>query len=233
MAIRETFHLCFAFAFVYTIYYDRFILKLPDVLQVKHEQSWGRSKYLSFWNLYVQGLFFTLALLDDIIRWQTKKYGKLSDFLNVAFPSIVFPSAVIVSTIFTLLFAINRELAYPLMIDIFVPKWVTYSMHILGLPAVLLELGLANRRFSHRKRNLALLTLYMGLNLSWVLVLGHVYQYWALPPLEPFSLHQQIIIVMFCVATSSLAYFTGEVLRAFIRKRMSRGNTTTVNKKIM
>lgn len=118
----------------YSIYYQQ----VNNTLPVK--KPFGKLKYLTYWNLVrIQRhsgcnlfLWFTLQLLQftyfSLVTLATvsksKVATKLIDFL---FFALAFPMALIVSSSFWSIYAIDRELIFPVVLEKYYPTWLNHS----------------------------------------------------------------------------------------------------------
>ncbi|GAB6019918.1 hypothetical protein CHUAL_001449 [Chamberlinius hualienensis] len=215
MVLRETFHVLMASIFAFAIYYDLYQLRIPDVMRIRHEKSAGRWKYLTFWNLISQAVFFSLSFVNDIlIRGSTNKpsHKNLQGFLDAMFASVGFPVAIFVGGCFWLLMTIDRELVLPTMFDTFFPKWLNHIMHTLIIPAVLLEMIFIYHLYPNRKKSLAILTFFTTTYLLWTFFVAYMWQFWTYPILEVLTWGQRISFIVACVAFTWVFYFFGELL---------------------
>jgi len=213
MALRELFHLLLAATFFFAIFYDVYMVKFPDVLKVRHDGSGGRFKYLTFWNLILQAIFFSASFINDIVGTRekdAKKRASLQRILDTVFASLGFPAAIFVFTSFWTLFLINRELVFPLMFDAFFPPWLNHVLHTLIFPAVVIEMLTVYHHYPQRKTSLSLLSFFTILYLICTFVIAYVYQFWTYPVLEVLNIWQRTLFIVVCTAVVSSFYFIGE-----------------------
>jgi hypothetical protein len=102
------------------------------------DKFFGPWKFLTFWNMWVQLIYFSICLVNDFTGGRksanNNKSGKQGrGFLERAedylFASIAFPMGLFVGIAFWGLYAFNRELVYPAVLDKIVPVWLNHAMH--------------------------------------------------------------------------------------------------------
>ena len=101
-------HICGSSSFLVAIYYDIFILDLPEDISPTREKFGGHFKYLTFLNMCLQFLFFTNCIFADFSA-ENSRICKLRD---IVFASAAFPIGIFVGVIFWSLWAIDRELIF-------------------------------------------------------------------------------------------------------------------------
>ena len=152
-------HICGSSTFLVAIYYDIFILDLPEDISPTREKFGGHFKYLTFLNMCLQFLFFTNCIFADFSA-ENSRICKLRD---IVFASAAFPIGIFVGVIFWSLWAIDRELIFSvrcvennktkfiiynqnnlelIRFDGFFPAWLNHFMHTTVLPLQLGELYL-------------------------------------------------------------------------------------------
>merc|ERR1712004_657477 len=96
--------------FAYTIYWDLYILKLPG-----RPSFGGQWKYLTFINLWIQLIYFSVSFFNNFIGSQatdSTKASKLQKCRDYLFATLAFPIGQFVGIIFWVLFHIDRELVF-------------------------------------------------------------------------------------------------------------------------
>ena len=74
--IYSTIQLAVALSFAYTIYWDLYILKLPGP-----RTFGGQWKFLTFWNLWIQCIYFTISFLTTIIGSKDSRLISVRDYM--------------------------------------------------------------------------------------------------------------------------------------------------------
>ncbi|XP_076806666.1 androgen-induced gene 1 protein-like [Clavelina lepadiformis] len=109
------------------------------------KQTYGRQwKYLTYINLVVQFICFTLCIVKDLThRWNLKDLSrKIKCVRDVIHASIGIPCALTVLFSFWSIYLIDRELIYPKVLDNILPQWANHVWHsaiILAVGEVLLD----------------------------------------------------------------------------------------------
>ncbi|CAL8275966.1 unnamed protein product [Boreogadus saida] len=178
----------------------------------------GKWKYLTFLNLVLQTLFFALCVLTDIVNLvfpATYKRGggfksllvKLRDDL---FTMFAFPYATFVFSSFWSIYAVDRELVYPKVIDAIIPHWLNHAMHTIIVPLVLVQMYIQNHAYASRIKG-ATVMLFSGLlYMSWVLWVHHASGIWVYPFLNKLSLVTILLFFGICAGLQYLLYLLGE-----------------------
>ena len=126
-SILPLFHLLGAASFAFAIYYDVYEVKIPEERQEKREKFGGHYKYLTFLNMILQCIFFSVSFLANF----STSFVKTRDLI---FSSAAFPIGIFSGCIFWSLFFVNRELVFPKWVDEFFPWWLNHLMHTTVLP---------------------------------------------------------------------------------------------------
>ena len=157
--------------FAYTIYWDLYILKLPG-----KPTFGGQWKFLTFWNLWLQLIYFTISLLSNVLGSQ--KASKLQKIRDYLFATLAFPIGQFVGIVFWLLFHVDRELVFPLHYDKFFPNYINHAMHTTVIPAQLLELYLLYHAYPKRIQGMTTTMIFCFIYLTWTLVVAHFGGVW-------------------------------------------------------
>ena len=97
----------------------------------------GRYKYLTHWNIMLQRAYFSLACIAFLC-----KFNHLRSLTKFLFNSLILPMSMIVTTIFWILYSIDRDLIFPKFYDEIYPWWVNHSLHSCCALISLIELML-------------------------------------------------------------------------------------------
>ncbi|KAK3862366.1 hypothetical protein Pcinc_031768 [Petrolisthes cinctipes] len=149
-------------------------------------QYGSRFKYLTFLNGVLQCVFFGVCVLGDLAGWKDGpgRRSILQRLHNTIFTTLVFPLGVFVCFIFWGLYAVDRELIFPVSMDAWFPGWLNHIMHTLPLLAVLVEMCLVNHRVvMGRKAFLPIIVAY-GCYLSWLCYVAYSAGIWVYPVFE-------------------------------------------------
>ncbi|XP_025409634.1 androgen-dependent TFPI-regulating protein-like isoform X2 [Sipha flava] len=134
-------------------------------------------RFLTNWNLFFQTLFFAGCLFHDVMKilngpnW-LKLGSTFQTLLSLAFSSIILPTGIFVCVTFWLMYAYDREIVYPKIIDSYIPYWQNHGMHTTILPLILAELFTTRHKFPSVS---ASLVLYLGFGLCYAIVFLETY----------------------------------------------------------
>ncbi|MEE6514158.1 hypothetical protein FKM82_022166 [Ascaphus truei] len=176
----------------------------------------GRWKYLTFINQVLQTVFFAVCLLADLAQlFHSSKKG-LSHFLlllrDFTFCVLAFPIGVFVVTSFWSIYAYDRELIYPAVLDSLIPQWLNHSMHTFVLPLLLLELCASSHQYPSKKTGLFSLSIFCFAYLSWILWIYYTAGIWVYPILAKLDIVGMAIFFAASVLVMGPFYLLGESL---------------------
>nr|AJD25279.1 androgen-induced 1-like protein [Plectreurys tristis] len=146
-----------------------------------HEEYAGRWKYLTYWNLWIQLLYFGFSLYIDFKKASSLNYMKLTHFRDKMYASIALPYGLFVFAVFWILYSINREYIYPQVLDSIFPVWLNHVSHTLIAPMLVIETWLLRHNHPKRKAGLSLTVLFGAVYITWVLYLALVMDVWVYP----------------------------------------------------
>ncbi|XP_067904120.1 androgen-induced gene 1 protein-like isoform X2 [Heterodontus francisci] len=179
----------------------------------------GRWKYLTFINMILQTSFFGVCVLTDLmwllpqpgksVQRLSRKINALQDWL---FSALAFPIGFFVVVSFWLIYAYDRELVYPKILDQVIPMWLNHAMHSLVLVLLMLELILVPHHSPSHKGGMVLLVIFCSSYLLWVLWIHHISAIWVYPILEVLSPIAMGIFLTAAVLVTISLYVVGEKL---------------------
>ncbi|XP_061511632.1 androgen-induced gene 1 protein isoform X2 [Anopheles gambiae] len=218
-----TWHLIAFGQYGYAIYFDRFFVHIPDDLDMpkmmRPTEYGGRSKFLTYWCLILQAVYFTICLLNDFIGTnevapkRMPLIRKLKDYMLAAF---AFPVAFNVGVTFWTLMAIDRELVFPKALDAVFPGWLNHVMHTNIVIFMVIEICTSFRQYPSRKAGLTGLGIFMASYLGWLHVVRHFGGIWVYPVLDVLNLPQRILFFAvslgFCVGLYLLGEFFNNLI---------------------
>lgn len=142
----------------------------------------GRFKYLTHICQWVQLFFFALQLVTDLSpAYFKKRLQMVSDFF---FTGFAFPLSAFVTFTFWGIYAINRELVYPAVLDQVVPTYLNHFWHTTIVVWGVFEMYL----FHHCFPSLALAAInafiYGSLYIGWVMCIYLQTGWWVYPVLS-------------------------------------------------
>lgn len=221
MSLRGSFHLLGASAYWFGCYYTwNYIYIPPDVYPVGKAFPRTRNlKFLEFWNALVQAAFFTLSFIDDLIG---KNGGYLRQMLylrkvrDYLFASMAFPLGIFVSTMFWFLYAINRQLIYPMCFDQYFPWWQKHLMHTIILPFVLIQMVVFQKKYPSRDNGLTILLIFLSFYVLWIHIIYVFTGIWVYPVLEVLNILLRILFLAVMVASILALYVVGDMINQYI-----------------
>eukprot|EP00698_Gefionella_okellyi_P009225 TRINITY_DN2332_c0_g1_i1.p1 TRINITY_DN2332_c0_g1~~TRINITY_DN2332_c0_g1_i1.p1 ORF type:complete len:220 (-),score=32.53 TRINITY_DN2332_c0_g1_i1:41-700(-) len=119
------------------------------------QHTWaGQFKFMTIWNVVFQVVFFGTSLLFDLTKHKSRK------FMDQFFNAVVFPFAWTVVLLFWGLYAVDRDLIFPMSLDSIYPPYLNIQQHTLVGVFVFLEAMIVHhkRDYSGRDRLIVLAT---------------------------------------------------------------------------
>ncbi|XP_029033029.1 androgen-induced gene 1 protein-like isoform X3 [Osmia bicornis bicornis] len=216
--INQLFHAKAFLVSAYTVY-KTYLLVIPVVTNQYKNFDVGQWRYLTFWNLIIQAVFFFICVLNDWFGTNTvspKKppfIRKLKDYVHAAF---AFPTAMFVATIFWSLYAIDRELVFPKALDPYFPWWLNHLMHTTIVASILIEIIVAPRKYPKRLKGILGIQALMVSYLIWMLIIFSKSGVWVYPIFHVLNLPTRTLFCITMLAYSTVLYVIGESLDNFI-----------------
>ena len=187
--------------------------------KLSRKESYGGDwKFLTYINLHVQLLCFTLCLFTDILHYMKFKTlaRKLQQIKDVVYACIGIPSCLTVIVTFWALFFIDRELVYPVALDKVLPFWSTHVFHSL-IAITLLEVIVDHHEYPKRSFGLSICFSFGIVYifwLEWVYRQSGVAVYRVLAELKGMWYFLFLVVEIFF---TWLTYLLGEYLNRFGR----------------
>ncbi|XP_054164551.1 androgen-dependent TFPI-regulating protein-like [Oppia nitens] len=177
-------------------------------------ERYGRLKYLTYWNLWIQFITFTVSLVADFIsnpNNNSRNKNRPPTTITVRdtlFNSLALPLAIFVSISFWGLYAIDRQLIFPVGIEKWYPNWLNHCTHTIILPIVLLDNYLVCHTRRSKKTELSLLfAVIIGYGV-WVLFMGLTSDVWVYPILTKLNWPLRASFMLSsCLVITSFYYF--------------------------
>ncbi|XP_018796480.1 PREDICTED: androgen-induced gene 1 protein isoform X1 [Bactrocera latifrons] len=215
-ALRILVHLTAAVQFAYGIYYDWNYVEFPEPM--RHPFG-GKFKYLTFLDAIIQTIYYVISLINDFVGTnevapkRTPTIRKVKDYLMSAF---AFPVALNVGVTFWTLYAIDRELVLPRVLDPVFPSWLNHVLHTNVVVFMVLELFTSFRAYPKRSKGLGGLSAFVVSYLIWLHVVKHYSGFWVYPVLEVLQLPQRIIFFVAVIAFTLCLYLFGEFMNNIV-----------------
>lgn len=208
-------HFILAVHYGYGINVYLYGLTPPEEVMEIRKLIGGQFKYLTFWDMLLQFIYFTLAFVNDILGSSTlasknqSVVQKVRDFL---FSTIVFALGSFVTISFWSLYHIDRQLIFPEEFDIWFPSWLNHNVHTTPLLGVLIELYLVPHTFPKRNTGLGMVAFLCLFYLLWVCFIAHQSGHWVYPILAELTVIGRTVFISSMSALISLFYIVGEFL---------------------
>lgn len=215
--LRICFHILAAGHFIGSCFYDWNYVVVPEKIH-KMGKSFGKSnklKYLTFWDALLQAVFFTIALLNDLIGTNEnfpEKPVLIRKIKDTMFASLAFPLASFVGITFWVLYLIDRELVLPRALDPYFPYWLNHCMHTNIMLFIALELTTTFRRYPARNLSISILSVLMLTYLVWIHVIHAFTSVWVYPVLDVLNLPLRLVFFISLLSMALLLYWVGEKL---------------------
>ena len=195
-----------ALSFLYASYWQMMVIRVPLSLAPNRDKFGGVLKYLTFLNMVLQFVFFTVALLANF----TGKRSRLVRVRDVMFASAAFPIGMFVGLVFWGLWAIDRELIFPVAMDAYFPSWLNHLMHTTVLPLQVMELFLVRHTYPSRKVGGAITAALTLAYLLWINVIAYYGGFWVYPVFKVLTLGQRGGVMALLSGVGGLLYLAGE-----------------------
>nr|XP_054775500.1 androgen-induced gene 1 protein-like [Lytechinus pictus] len=196
------------YCYVYAYYKMEVDLKLPH-----HNSFGGDLKFLTVWCTLFQILYFFVCCVTDLILTSGSRTRIGQTFLGLRdwfYCSVAFPITLLVGLMYWGIYAIDRELIYPVRIQDVYPMWLSHCMHTYIVFIMLLEAYLLKHKQPSRKSGMLGL-LVVGLSyLLWMLYLGFVKGLWVYPFLRELEGIYFVIFVLVTASFLAALYFAAE-----------------------
>ena len=164
-------------SFAWAMHYQVYRIEMPEKLSANRNKFGGVWKYLTFLNMLLQFIFFTIALLSNVIK-------SLRGVRDLVFASAAFPIGMFVGIIFWSIWAVDRELIFPKVLDQYFPAILNHLMHTTVIPLQLGQLLLVKHNFPSRSKGFTITaTLCLGY-LVWINYIYYMTGFWVYPVIK-------------------------------------------------
>ncbi|XP_059745818.1 androgen-induced gene 1 protein isoform X1 [Bos javanicus] len=195
-------------------------------IEMPSHQTYGGSwKFLTFIDLVIQAVFFGICVLTDLSSLLTRGSGnqeqerqlkKLISLRDWMLAVLAFPVGVFVVAVFWIIYAYDREMIYPKLLDNFIPGWLNHGMHTTVLPFILIEMRTSHHAYPSRSSGLAAICTFSVGYILWVCWVHHVTGMWVYPFLEHIGPGARILFFGSTTILMNFLYLLGEVLNSYI-----------------
>ncbi|OWR43635.1 hypothetical protein KGM_207387 [Danaus plexippus plexippus] len=212
--LKILFHLLGAIQFFYGCYYDYTYVKIPSTSSAVTPFG-GKFKYLTYLNAMLQTVYFTVALINDIIGTNESTPSNkplVRRIKDTLFSALAFPLAMFVGISFWAIYAVDRELILPKAMDAFFPTWLNHVMHSNIVLFTIIEITTSFRMYPGRQFGLSILSAFMLGYVIWVHVIYFKTGSWVYPILNVLNWPLRIIFYLFSLGLVCGLYTLGETL---------------------
>ncbi|XP_075219012.1 androgen-induced gene 1 protein-like [Lycorma delicatula] len=215
-------HILGALQFTFGCYYDWYHVIVPKSVAPIMSAYGGKFKFLTFWDAVMQALYFTLCVIIDIGGFERQKTSnkqpqhaicKLRDYI---FTALAFPIALFVSVTFWGLYAVNRELVLPAVLDPYFPKWLNHVMHTCVGVWVILEMLTSFHVYPEKWKGLLGLLIFQSVYLTWMHIVYSQSGLWVYNIFNVLNVPQRIAFLFTSIAVGFLFYLLGDKLNSII-----------------
>lgn len=209
------FHLVTFLYYVFVSYYSNTLdlhhsdCKYGDNLD---KYSW---RFMTSWNFMIQAFYFTLCFSEDVLcladKTSIRRYLKI--LKNYIFCTFAFPLALTVTSVFWVLYSVNREFVFPKAIDVVFPTWLNHALHTNIVFFVFIELILSFHQYHFPRKYSVLGTVVISV--SYYICYFSTYfmdGIWLYPVFEVMTWNQRIIFSLAVFGLLHLFNICGEKL---------------------
>merc|ERR1719245_2697105 len=164
----------------------------------------GVAKYLTFLNMVLQLVFFIIAFLANFIK-------SLRGIRDIVFASAAFPIGMFVGIIFWSIWAVDRELIFPKILDDYFPAILNHCMHTTVIPLQLGQLCLVKHNFPSRSRGFTITGILCLAYMFWINYIYYMAGFWVYPVIKVLSAGQRICFFAFCGFLGGVLFLAGDV----------------------
>ncbi|KRF98392.1 uncharacterized protein Dwil_GK14825, isoform C [Drosophila willistoni] len=214
-AVQILLHLTAVIQFNYGVYYFNNV-QLPT--STSHPFA-GKFKFLTFLCAIIQALYYIVSLANDFVgtnELTPKRPPAIRRFKDWLLATLAFPVALNVGVTFWTLYAIDRELVFPKILDPVFPSWLNHVLHTNIVVFIVLELFTSYRAYPKRSTGLTGLAIFMGSYLIWIHIVKHYSGVWVYPVLEVLQLPQRILFFAAVLGFTFSLYVLGEFLNNIV-----------------
>ncbi|XP_029079490.1 LOW QUALITY PROTEIN: androgen-induced gene 1 protein [Monodon monoceros] len=173
----------------------------------------------------IQAVFFGICVLTDLSSLLTRGSGsqeqerqlkKLISLRDWMLAVLAFPVGIFVVAVFWIIYAYDREMIYPKLLDNFIPGWLNHGMHTTVLPFILIEMRTSHHAYPSRSSGLAAICTFSVGYILWVCWVHQVTGMWVYPFLEHIGPGARILFFGSTTILMNFLYLLGEVLNSYI-----------------
>ena len=177
------------------------MISLPNSTQVLAETGFGtyggKYKFLTSINMILQSVYLILSLLAHLTR-----YMNLRKFCEFLFTSLIIPLCTLVTGLFWAIFAIDRELVYPSIMDLYIPNLMNHACHTFIFILMALDLMVIPhfRAVGLKAETITVITV-VTLYSSLIIWIKYYAGFWVYPLMRQLSHMELVLFILFCTGT--------------------------------
>ncbi|XP_034834440.1 androgen-induced gene 1 protein-like [Maniola hyperantus] len=231
--LKVWFHLIGAIQFFYGCYYDYTYVKIPSTSTTFTEFG-GKFKYLTYLNAMLQTVYFTVALINDLFGTNESSPSNkplVRRTKDVLFSALAFPLALFVGVSFWGIYAVDRELILPKMMDAYFPTWLNHVMHSNIVVFTIIEMATSFRMYPKRKFGLSILTTFMLFYVVWIHVIYFKSGSWVYPILSVLNWPLRVFFYLFSLGFVCGLYTLGESMNQSVWSKEVEATVRSEKKK--
>lgn len=216
--LKALFHFVGAIQFFFGCYYHYFYVRIPSTA-TSVTPFGGKFKYLTYLNAMLQTVYFTVALMNDVFGSNESTSSNkplIRRCKDILFSALAFPLSLFVGITFWGIYAVDRELILPKIMDEFFPTWLNHVMHSNIVIFTVIELATSFRMYPRRKVGLSILTTFMLFYVIWIHVIYYKTGSWVYPILSVLNWPIRIFFYLFSLSLVFGLYTLGESLNKSI-----------------
>lgn len=178
----------------------------------------GMWKFLTFWDLWFQLTYFTVALINNIVGSESssKKASSTQKLRDHLFASVAFPIGIFVCLFFWAVHLYDDNLIFPPQVAKFYPWYANHMMHTAPAVSQLVVLMTTCHVYPARKSGLLTIGSVALTYLVWVCVIAYYGGFWVYPFFKVMSTPvRAVFMVVISIMTFPL-YVAGEAVNSLI-----------------
>ncbi|XP_012156114.1 androgen-induced gene 1 protein isoform X2 [Ceratitis capitata] len=211
--------------FAYGLFYNKFEIQRSYKLETSINRRLvpdgvvQKAKFLTYWSLIIQTVYYVISLINDFVGTNEvapKRLPTIRKVKDYIMASLAFPVALNVGITFWSLYAIDRELVLPRVLDPVFPSWLNHVLHTNIVVFMILELFTSFRAYPKRSKGLAGLSAFLLCYLVWVHIIKYYSGFWVYPVLGVLQLPQRIIFFIALFIFTQCLYLFGEFMNNIV-----------------
>lgn len=236
-AVPNAYHVLTLFVYAFGLYFDHYKVNIPAgtaQYRFTHQSIGGRWKYLTYINLVLQCGYFGLCVLNDLLGSETvvaNKRSLLQKIRDFVLTTLVVPLGVFIPLIFWGLYAVDRELIFPVSMDAWFPAWLNHLMHTLPIIATLLEVVFVNHVYPRGRVLYVPIIIAAALYVSWLCFIAYHGGFWVYPVFEVLDFKSRAVFMACLIPPNLFFVFLGQKLHTAIWGNTGKSSSRRRGKK--